>query len=509
MPGGSRGLPDRPNLRFLKLEAKRRNADGEFVALHDAQQAIAREYGLANWAELKRLIEPDSHAVGQLRWIITRFRDAGEPGWTAPTPPELREHFDERFLAAVPDLVRSLSSASSVMAEPVSIRLADPYEAQAELAGLAIYLATEPVAPYRVTGLVAMPASKPIADERITGAAPARSSGNQPAPAGLTELAGRLSAEFGVPALALAGADPAAQGQAGPADWVVTRGWADMDRAEPLRPEQSFAAPGISFVVTATAVLRLVADGRCGLDDRANTRLRTLRLANDAITIRDLLANTGGVIDPAQLIGEAIHDLIDLLGPVAACDGHRGVFRPSNAGVGVLGQIVEDITRTPYATAMTELVLLPLGMRASRFPASAAEVGDAVTGYATTRQDTFEPATAAVCTIQAAGGLWSTAADLVRLGAGWASLLPTELAREALTPQLPVDENPQENDVLPGLGWLLATGGERTAMIAGTLPGATAELFIRVRDHRAFVLLASRLMPMNDIARQARHLWFS
>ncbi len=509
MPGGSRGLPDRPNLRYLKLEAKRRNADGEFVALHDALHAIAREYGLANWAELKRLIEPDSHAVGQLRWIIKRFRDAGEPGWTAPTQRELREHFDERFLAAVPDLVRSLSSASSVMAEPVSIKLADPYEAEAELANLAIRLVTEPVAPYRVTGLVAMPASKPIADERITGAAPARSCGHRPAPAGLTELAGRLSTEFGVPALALAGADPAAQGQAGSAAWVVTRGWADMDRAEPLGPEQSFAAPGISLIVTATAVLRLVADGRCGLDDRVNTRLRTLRLANDAITIRDLLASTGGVNDPAQLIDDVVHDLVSLLGPVAACDGQRGVFRPSNAGVGVLGQVVEDITRTPYATAMTELVLTPLGMRASRFPASAADTGDAVTGYATTRQDTFESAAAVVCTIQAAGGLWSTAADIARLGTGWASLLPPELAREALTPQLPVPVQDNEPGIVPGLGWLLATGGERTAMIAGTLPGATAELFIRVRDHRAFVLLASRLMPLNDIARQARHLWFS
>jgi hypothetical protein len=30
-------------LRFLKLEAKRRCAAGEFAALHDAQAAIARD----------------------------------------------------------------------------------------------------------------------------------------------------------------------------------------------------------------------------------------------------------------------------------------------------------------------------------------------------------------------------------------------------------------------------------------------------------------------------------
>ena len=44
MPGGSRSLPGRPSLRYLKLEAKRRVAAGEFPSLHEAQVAIAREH---------------------------------------------------------------------------------------------------------------------------------------------------------------------------------------------------------------------------------------------------------------------------------------------------------------------------------------------------------------------------------------------------------------------------------------------------------------------------------
>jgi len=53
MPGGSRALPDRPNLRYLRLEAKRRLAAGEFATLHDAQTAIAREHG-AQLPEIER-----------------------------------------------------------------------------------------------------------------------------------------------------------------------------------------------------------------------------------------------------------------------------------------------------------------------------------------------------------------------------------------------------------------------------------------------------------------------
>jgi hypothetical protein len=49
MPDQLRPLPAQPNLRYLKLEARRRLAADEFSTLHDAQLAIAREHGLPSW----------------------------------------------------------------------------------------------------------------------------------------------------------------------------------------------------------------------------------------------------------------------------------------------------------------------------------------------------------------------------------------------------------------------------------------------------------------------------
>jgi hypothetical protein len=73
MSGGSRSLPVRPSLRYLKLAAKRRLAAGEFATLHDAQAAIAREHGLPSWAGLKQACayrsEPGDHRVG-LGWLL-------------------------------------------------------------------------------------------------------------------------------------------------------------------------------------------------------------------------------------------------------------------------------------------------------------------------------------------------------------------------------------------------------------------------------------------------------
>ena len=88
-PGAStRPLPGRPSLRYLKLEAKRRLAAGEFPALHDAQLAIAWEYGQPSWTALKQRISEQPAAecqvLPQLGWVITRFRGADQPGWTAP-----------------------------------------------------------------------------------------------------------------------------------------------------------------------------------------------------------------------------------------------------------------------------------------------------------------------------------------------------------------------------------------------------------------------------------------
>lgn len=56
MSDQSRSFPGQPSLRFLKLEARRRLAAGEFPTLHDAQLAIAREHGLSSWTALKQFV---------------------------------------------------------------------------------------------------------------------------------------------------------------------------------------------------------------------------------------------------------------------------------------------------------------------------------------------------------------------------------------------------------------------------------------------------------------------
>jgi CubicO group peptidase (beta-lactamase class C family) len=110
---------------------------------------------------------------------------------------------------------------------------------------------------------------------------------------------------------------------------------------------------------------------------------------------------------------------------VLACTGPRGSVQVSAGGYAALGQLITDLTGLPYPDAVTRLVLGPLGMTASSFPASLPGIGaDTLSGYQASDVDSIVSVPPNIAAIPAAFGLWTTAADLVRFGTGRASLLP-------------------------------------------------------------------------------------
>ena len=67
--GTAQALPDRPNLRHLKDQAKDLLQAGRAASLADAQFQIARLYGFGSWPKLKAHVE-SFEEVGQLKHAI-------------------------------------------------------------------------------------------------------------------------------------------------------------------------------------------------------------------------------------------------------------------------------------------------------------------------------------------------------------------------------------------------------------------------------------------------------
>ena len=100
----SRNLPDRPNLEFLKKEAKAlldsmQHADPA-AQLADAQHALARDYGFASWPKLKAHVESVAAAALAPR---SAEREGGNPftgRWVADLA-QSKRHPANQFQRAV------------------------------------------------------------------------------------------------------------------------------------------------------------------------------------------------------------------------------------------------------------------------------------------------------------------------------------------------------------------------------------------------------------------------
>ncbi|HKF48242.1 MAG TPA: ankyrin repeat domain-containing protein [Terracidiphilus sp.] len=64
-----RALPDRPNLRHLKDEAKQLLREGHASSLAEAQLRVAQQYGFASWPRLKQHVD-SAHETGMLKHAI-------------------------------------------------------------------------------------------------------------------------------------------------------------------------------------------------------------------------------------------------------------------------------------------------------------------------------------------------------------------------------------------------------------------------------------------------------
>lgn len=276
----------------------------------------------------------------------------------------------------------------------------------------------------------------------------------------------------------------------------------------------AYPLASVTKVFTATAVLALHEQGRLDLDARLDRLLPGFAgLPAAQVTVRQLLGHTSGVpsvmqsghgldatLDPASFplpstLQEQLAPVLAM--PLGFAPGTR--YEYSNSGYLLLGQVIEQVTGSPYDAAIRDLVLAPAGVaERACFCLDLPGHPDAVPQE--WREDGLHDATRVHPTRSlTAGGMTMTPEALMTwlqaltdgrilkpdtLAMAWSSGQPTRRQGERM-----------------GLGWQVREhDGRRIALHDGALPGATATVAIDLETRAIAIGLLSPTLPLDRLS---------
>ena len=167
-------------------------------------------------------------------------------------------------------------------------------------------------------------------------------------------------------------------------DDIITTGAIGLknaDTKEILENDDRVLIGSVTKTLIATAILRLVSQGKLDIDSPVHKILPKIFFdnpwrENNPVTIRDLLNHTSGIEDARfwQVFSteststtplEYIFSKNPSVLKVRTIPGTR--FSYSNMGYSFLGLIIEKITQEPYENYLDKNLLVPLGMNSSTF----------------------------------------------------------------------------------------------------------------------------------------------
>ncbi|MGR4890764.1 serine hydrolase domain-containing protein [Sphingopyxis sp. LARHCG72] len=160
---------------------------------------------------------------------------------------------------------------------------------------------------------------------------------------------------------------------------VVTQrgfGYADVATRRPVDPETTlFRQASVSKLITWTAVMQLVEQGKIDLDRDVNAYLdfRIAPFDGKPVTMRNLMTHTGGFEEVQRGLNSYDPAKIPSLGAALKRQVPHRIFAPgttpaySNFGTSLAGYIVERVSGLSYDDYVERHVFAPAGMTRSSF----------------------------------------------------------------------------------------------------------------------------------------------
>lgn len=204
-------------------------------------------------------------------------------------------------------------------------------------------------------------------------------------------------------AMAVSGSSGALAGVWAPwsGNWIGAPGESKAKGGVPMSADMHFRVGSLTKPMTCTVLLRLVDDGKVGLDDPVSDYLPRVVGTGD-ITLGQLCQNTSGLADysigiRAQMVNTPARPWVpmELISDALAqprVDSPGAKWSYSEPGFVLLGMALENATGSSWSQLYSKYVFEPLGLSQTSFPTQATTLpSPAPDGYATA----LDPATGA------------------------------------------------------------------------------------------------------------------
>jgi CubicO group peptidase (beta-lactamase class C family) len=301
-------------------------------------------------------------------------------------------------------------------------------------------------------------------------------------------------------------------------------GVTSVDNALPIDQDTLFIIASVTKTLTATTLMRLVAEGKVELNAPVRLYVPEFWLKDqqvaDKITVLNLLNHSSGLDWRVNAdTGEGDDALERYVAKMAemeliALPGTRTSY--SQAGYNLLGRLIEKVTGQTFEQAVASLVFEPLGLSHSFFARDDIMIRRFVVGHNPAEDGTLSIARPWRHSRgeNPGGGIATSVADLLRwtrfhLGDGRAEsgtrVLPTHMLQQMKQPTAELRASNLGDAI--GIGWFLRdVGGVRTVGHAGSANGQFAEL-LTVPERNFAVVSLSNASPGGIPFNQAVVRW--
>jgi CubicO group peptidase (beta-lactamase class C family) len=276
-------------------------------------------------------------------------------------------------------------------------------------------------------------------------------------------------------------------------------GLANVELQSPATEETVYQLASVTKPFTATAVMRLVEEGKLGLDDSISSHLNDLPEAWRNVTVRHLLSHTSGIKSYTSVPGFGLsvrrdyakREILDLVAqdPLEFEPGERWNY--SNTGYFLLGMLIEKVSGQKYPEFMSEQFFQPLGMSRTRVNDLRALIMDRSQGYAWNGKELRNGEYTSPTQPFSAGALVSSVGDMIK----WdAALEAGKVIQKSTIDQMWTPAEIAEGGKADyGLGWQVGdVNGHRLIRHGGGIPGFSTE-YCRYPDDRLMIVVLTNL----------------